>query len=152
MTDWFLRTFQSLHRNVFFSLSKMAAMVIWPDGRVTCVINDNIEGTTQTIYRTGKDISRYMTFLNGGNFNIGCNVNTTIVYIFWSMLWTFIYGIKCKSFLKMYINHRPIHTRRRTEQNSLSYWLQQTTNSNLVECHMWKNTNYRRLNFTVYGT
>ena len=50
-------------------------MVIWPDGRVTCVINDNIEETTQTIYRTGKDNSRYMTFHNG------CNVNTTLVYI-----------------------------------------------------------------------
>ena len=48
---------------------------------MTCVINDNIEGTTQTIYRTiGKDNSRYLTFHNGGNFNIGCNVNTTIVY------------------------------------------------------------------------
>ena len=36
------------------------------------------EGTTQTIYRTiGKDNSRYLTFHNGGNFNIGCNVNTT---------------------------------------------------------------------------
>ena len=42
---------------------------------MTCVINDNIEGTTQTIYRTiGKDNSRYLTFHNGGNFNIGCNV------------------------------------------------------------------------------
>ena len=25
------------------------------------------------------DISRYLTFHNGGNFNIGCNVNTTII-------------------------------------------------------------------------
>ena len=38
------------------------------------------EGKTQTIFRTlGKDNSRYLTFHNGGNFNIGCNVNTTIV-------------------------------------------------------------------------
>ena len=37
------------------------------------------EGTTQTRYRIiGKDNSRYLTFHNGGNFNIGCNVNTTI--------------------------------------------------------------------------
>ena len=34
------------------------------------------EGTTQTIYRT---IVKDLTFHNGGNFNIGCNVNTTIV-------------------------------------------------------------------------
>ena len=38
------------------------------------------EGTTQTRYRIiGKDNSRYLTFHNGGNFNIGCNVNTTII-------------------------------------------------------------------------
>ena len=27
----------------------------------------------------GMDISRYLTFHNSGKFNIGCNVNTTIV-------------------------------------------------------------------------
>ena len=42
------------------------------------MINDNIEETTQTICRIiGKDNSRYLTFHNDGNFNIGRNGNTT---------------------------------------------------------------------------
>ena len=49
---------------------------VWSDG--------NIEGTTQTVCRIiGKDNSRYLTFYNGGNFNIGCNANTIIVGGFW---------------------------------------------------------------------
>ena len=58
----------------------MAAMVMWPDGHVTCMINENIEGTTQTNCRImGQDNPRYLTFHNGGSFNIGCNVKITII-------------------------------------------------------------------------
>ena len=57
----------------------MAAMVMWPDGHVTCMNIDNIEGTTQTICGSiGWDNPRYLTFHNGGNLNIGCNVDITI--------------------------------------------------------------------------
>ena len=41
------------------------------------MINDDIEGTAQTICRIiGEDNFRYLIFRNGGNFNIhvGCNV------------------------------------------------------------------------------
>ena len=38
--------------------------------------NDNTEGTT---CRIGDDKSGYFAFHCGGNFNIGCNANTTIV-------------------------------------------------------------------------
>ena len=41
--------------------------------------NGNIEGTT---CRIGDDKSRYFAFHWGGNFNIGCNANTTIVIIY----------------------------------------------------------------------
>ena len=53
-------------------------MVMSHDCHVTCMFNDIIEGTTQTIGRMiGKDSSRYLTFHNGGNLNLGCNTNTT---------------------------------------------------------------------------
>ena len=41
---------------------------------VTCMINDDIERTAQTICRIiGEDNFRYLTFGNGVNFNIGFN-------------------------------------------------------------------------------
>ena len=45
-------------------------MVMWPVWS-----NGNIEGTT---CRIGDDKSGYLAFHCGGNFNIGCNANTTI--------------------------------------------------------------------------
>ena len=45
-------------------------MVMWP----VCS-NGNIEGTT---CRIGDDNSGYLAFHCGGNFDIGCNANTTI--------------------------------------------------------------------------
>ena len=55
----------------------MAAMVVlWSCDLYD--LNGNIEGTT---CRIGDDNCGYLAFHCGGNFNIGCNANTTIISI-----------------------------------------------------------------------
>ena len=80
-TDFWKHTKIVFHsERSLFPISKMAAMVkvAWWPWLIWSI--DIIKGTTQTICRIiGKDNSRYLIYHNGGHFNIGCNVNTTIV-------------------------------------------------------------------------
>ena len=72
-----------VQKEVYFHYQRWLLWSRLPDDMWPAWSNHNVEGKTEIICRIiGKDNSRYLTFHNGGYFNIDCNVNTTIVNCF----------------------------------------------------------------------